>query len=470
MEPAVQAHEVGSAVSIEITSIPSSSGEPRVEHAAATEYDVFEEAAQEFQANFEFMMMKAAQDVKVNVDNMEVRIHRYPRSIIALGARFTSPIVVSIGPHHHWPPPEPMEKVKHAAACHCIREAGLPAGTMYAAVTSVAYNARSLYDVEVVEYMARMGGATYLLTTLFFDACFLVQYMRSMTSSAAEMDPSLLDFFHSKDQDIFHDIMLLDNQIPWRVVRAIMRFVPLKLNEFIDSSRRYLHEHKSLEETTFVLDEDCNPPHLLGLLRDCIVGGKGINLPTQPKNGRPFSISELQEIGIALEANKTNELRDMELKKKWPLSAKLFLAPLSLDEQARNMLVNMAALELCMRPSFHDAPPEASAVCSSLQLLAMLVHRVEDAHELRKKRLLTGVGYTDTEALQFLVALHGLRIGSSYVHTLQQIDSYRCKSWMRIKVYAFFYKNGKTIVTVFSIIGAVVGILKALQPLIIKGS
>jgi hypothetical protein len=63
-----------------------------------------------------------------------------------------------------------------------------------------------------------------------------------------------------------------------------------------------------------------------------------------------FSVSaiELAEIGITLTASKTTELVHMCVNKKGNLFAELSLAPLSLDYTRASVLLNMAALELCV--------------------------------------------------------------------------------------------------------------------------
>jgi hypothetical protein len=52
------------------------------------------------------------------------------------------------------------------------------------------------------------------LPMMFYDACFLVQYIISCTDDGfEEMDPSLARFLGANNDEIFHDIMLLENQI-----------------------------------------------------------------------------------------------------------------------------------------------------------------------------------------------------------------------------------------------------------------
>jgi hypothetical protein len=130
----------------------------------------------------------------------------------------------------------------------------------------------------------------------------------------------------------------------------------------------------------------------------------------------------------------------------------------------------MAALELCTTLSFPEAEDENSAVCSYLLLFAMFVDREEDVHELRTKHLLQGGGggLTNSEALKFFTSLQGLRLGSCYVRIMREIEDYKAKRQVRIKVRAFVYKNMKTIVPVISAISALAGIIGSLVSLRVK--
>ena len=219
------------------TSVPASSkAEQVVEYGAAAQKDQIEKPAQEFAVDFNSMEMKiqdpihafqeAAHEFEEDVNMVEMKIHRYPAIIRALGDQYTVPTIVAIGPYHHYQERlKQAEKVKHVAAYHCIRESGCSVQEMYDAVVSVADDARRLYDKGV---MAGISDDDFL-PMMFYDACFLVQYMLScIPSHISEMDPSLSGFFGSNENDIDHDVMLLDNQLPWLVVKAILRFRPVR--------------------------------------------------------------------------------------------------------------------------------------------------------------------------------------------------------------------------------------------------
>ncbi|CAO2150379.1 unnamed protein product [Urochloa humidicola] len=220
------------------------------------------------------------------------------------------------------------------------------------------------------------------------------------------------------------------------------------------------------EQKPFIWNDAYRPPHLLGLLRNYIVGTSDIQYPesTSKLKIKSSSVSaiKLAEIGITLTANKTTDLVDMRLNKN--VFAELCLPSLSLDRDRASYLVNMAALELCAVQSFSRAKHAShSAVCSYLLLLAMLVYREEDVHELRVRGLLVGGGgLTNAEALGFFSNFHGLRYGQHYNYTIDNINSYRETRRTRTKMHAFFYNNWNTITAVIGFVGTVAGIIGTL--------
>ncbi|EEE67958.1 hypothetical protein OsJ_25861 [Oryza sativa Japonica Group] len=176
------------------------------------------------------------------------------------------------------------------------------------------------------------------------------------------------------------------------------------------------------------------------------------------------SAIELAEMGINLVANKKTWFNDMSISK-GALFGKLFMAPLVMDDQNACWLINMMALEI-----FSASTGMASTgmdgedtVCSYVSLLAMLMSREEDVHELRVKRILHG-DFSNQHTLVFFKNLVDLiPIPFQHCYLLDNLEAYRRKRWIWIPIHKFIYNNLKTIVTVFSIIGVLVGIFKTLM-------
>jgi hypothetical protein len=289
---------------------------------------------------------------------MKKKMHRYPACLGDIDKSYTVPRIVAFGPYHsgleHL---KEAEEVKRVAACHCTPE-GQSVEEMCREFILVAPDAGCFYDKDV----AGISGDKFQ-RMMFFDACFLVQYMAIWCNTPlAIKDGSLKRFMRPKRNDIFHDVMLLENQLPWTVVDTVLRLMHSSWisKQFVARWRYCMmpyHHREAPPPKPFIWYEDYSPPHLLGLLRYYIVGRRRDidrnDVKLRPQAKRPknmsFSVSamDLAEIGITLKANKSLELIDMDLNPKGAVFPELCLAPLSLDRDCASYLINMAALELC---------------------------------------------------------------------------------------------------------------------------
>lgn len=434
------------------------------------------------------MLEQKLSEFKAEINLMKEKMHRYPASLQGLSESYTVPRFVAIGPYHHDKPHlKQAEKVKAMAAICYVKECGYRLHDMYSAVVSVADGARRLYDEDAIQGITSVD----FQCMMFIDACFLVQYMRMQSSTHVVIDPSLHASMRPNRSDILHDVLLLENQLPWKVVQTVKAFLPARatptsfLPVFISSLRTFLRDQKPAAKDNVPVDwaEGYNPPHLLGLLRYYIVGRKPSWAP-QPEDARSghaghrtegsrrlkatskrsvsHSAIELAKLGIRLipTKEKTTELIHMGLNMEAGLlHAEFSLQPLSLNRDRASYLVNMAAFELCTVQSFGASPDEDSAVCSYLLLLAMLAYREEDVHELRVRGLLQGGGgLTNEDALRFFTSLQGLRLGKRYLHIMQQIARYQENRPKRTKWNEFWYHNKKIVTTVFACLVSLAGI------------
>ncbi|CAL4980648.1 unnamed protein product [Urochloa decumbens] len=445
--------------------VPESSSDQQqlVEYyAAATQHnsEYFEAATQH---NPRRVLEKLKREFKADDDMMEQKMHKYPASLRALDECYTVPRIVAIGPYHrHRVHLKQTEKKKVLAAIVCVSQSNHSLQEFFSAVACAADDVLCLYDDD--DAMAGISCDDFR-HMMFFDACFLVQYMSLITSSSQTMDESLFGFLSPNRIDILHDITLLENQIPWKVVEAVMRFRPVHLEKLSRLRGSLRDKFLRKEKPPVHLVEGYKPPHFLGLFRYLIVGGGGNKTKdVVPQTGsRSFSVSaiELAEIGITLTPN-TEDTLHMRINEETgtTIFPELSVPPLALDRDRASFLVNMAALEQCMFKRFSAAPEEDSAVCSYFRLLSVLVQREEDVHELRVRGVLQGGGgLTNEEALRFLTSSQDMRLGLSYRRIMGQIESYKEKRPMKTKLHAFYYNHKKTIAAVVSGIVSVGGII-----------
>ncbi|KAF8672464.1 hypothetical protein HU200_049677 [Digitaria exilis] len=409
-------------------------------------------------------MATTTRKLEADFSNVEARIHRFPRGLRGIGGdggRYVAPSVVAIGPYHHGASHlHKMEEVKLAAAYYLCRSSGRSTVEVYERVRSAASAARACYDADDPS-VAGLSDADFA-AMMFLDGCFLLQYMVDDVTAPVLRNRMTLSTGPSIQKDIF----LLENQIPWLVLDALAEFMSVDVLGFVTGmGDKFLpgNDHGSSRRITIDKNK-YKPPHLLGLLRYTKVGC----MPAREKNYRGISSSlsssavELAEIGVAVTPSS----------KVWHrLFAELSLSPLFLSEVTACWLVNMAALEASTsgaRSAMEEEEEEASddfVVSSYLSVLAMLMDRKEDVHELRRRRVLHGA-LSNKEALGFFKGLgQHLRFGSRYYATLEGIDSYKRHKSVRITAYKFVYNNYKFIAAFLSVTGVLIGIFRTLVSL-----
>ncbi|KAL5232317.1 hypothetical protein ABZP36_031093 [Zizania latifolia] len=407
-------------------------------------------------------MERAAEKVEADISKKETKIHRFPVSMRSLGndGGYVVPNAVAIGPYHrHHHHLLQAEEIKRAASYYFCRDSGHPAKAVYKRIFSVSREARSCYDDDATAGISEVDFAAMM----FHDGCFLVQWMLWCTGREQVAPP--LESWFSITSNIGRNVFLLENQIPCLVLDALMEFRPVPVDRFIaDTASTFFKDLSPRDERRPIVTLDGNGssitqwPHLLDLLR-CFVLGSVFDDQSWDMVLNPSLTStaiELAQIGIKLTASRTAELKDMGIKR-GPLHGKLFLTPFLMDRIVTCWLVNMVALEDCTWVNGNCA-----IVGSYIAVMAMLMNREEDVHELRAKGLVTG-RFSDQETLQFFKTLvKHINFGPRYFHILDDIEACRHDRWLWIALRKFVYNNIKTIVTVFTVVGVLVGIFKTL--------
>ncbi|CAO2189987.1 unnamed protein product [Urochloa humidicola] len=431
-----------------------------------------------------------------DVSARTVWMHRFPHNLRGIRGpdnRYVEPSLVAIGPyHHHLPHLQKMQEVKVAAAKNFCTYLGCSEEEVYRKIFTVAIDARRCYDASSPS-MAKMSDEVFA-EMMRVDGCFLLWFM------TCQNDPLLIGCMLSSGPIFYKDLFLLENQIPWLVLDALTEFMKQDYNGVLQafliemvSPLSPINQKKSWEVQWGCIPHrvfkkegqgapatttwNYKPPHLLGLLWFFLIR----NLPAQKReskqvvmeiNGLSIGAMELVQSGVKLTASASTvtagRFADMKCQKKdMPFfSGELSLSPLFLNDTVVSWLVNMAALEsaeVMTNPVSWDV--DGYVVSSYLSMLAMLMDREEDVHELRRSGVLNSI-FSNAQTLDFFKCLgQNLRLGHNYFNTLGEIDAYMSRRPVRIAVYKFFYNNKRTIAAILSIAGALIGILKALYSL-----
>ncbi|CAL5009742.1 unnamed protein product [Urochloa decumbens] len=444
--------------------------------------------AQEEAAALRESLHSAAETLETRISITRTRIHRFPhrlRGIVGADSCHVVPSVVAIGPYHHGRPHlQEMEEVKRAAAHRLCSQSGRPVEEAYEKILSVAGDARRCYDGL---FVAGLGDAEFA-TMMFVDACFLVWYVA--VGPLDEYDRLFAGPALSSVSNIEKDIFMLENQIPWLVVQAIMEITKKNNVGFLiscsrpwkirprkeEEKKRWMaqwcptttgddHGRRSDHDNDDSIIQSYTPPHLLGLLRFCLI----CRMPPEKSERRPtnFIITAfgLPQAGIKLAASTVRWFADMNCTKKPVIFGELSLSPLYLTDVTTSWLVNMAALE-SVEASTVERFKDGYVISSYLSMLATLMEQEEDVQALRRSGVVMARKFTNTETLAFFKGLgKHIRLGINYVNTLAEIERYMHQRPLRIAVHKFVYNNYRYIIAVMSIISVLVGIFKALYSL-----
>ncbi|KAJ1264497.1 hypothetical protein BS78_08G005300 [Paspalum vaginatum] len=393
---------------------------------------------------------------------LETKIHRFPPGLRAIeNHRHIVPSFVALGPYHHGLPHlRHAEDVKHAAAHYFCDQSGHTVQQVYDKILSIADEARSCYDDK--DAVAGFRDAEFA-EMMFLDGCFLLCYAAYEKSDLLYNRMTL-----STGPCMLRDVFLLENQLPWLVLEALMTFstgtsysiywfVVLMAGSFDTTPHFSVSEFERVSVDRLL---SYRPAHLLGLLRYYLCSGRGMEHgdPERDKNESLLSISssaiELAEIGIELTASDRPWLADMSVQTDhWPFPfGQLSLTPLFLNDYTACWLVNMAA-----RHGFF--------ISSYISLLAMLIDKEEDVHELRAKYIVQSF-FSNQQVLAFFKDLsRHLRLGQRYFLITEKIQQFKHQRRVRIALHRFLYNNYKIIFTLLSIASVLVGIFRSLMSL-----
>ncbi|CAO2142612.1 unnamed protein product [Urochloa humidicola] len=351
-----------------------------------------------------------------------------------------------------------MEEVKLAAVSYFFEGlAGESREEAYKKIIPIARGVRGCYADA-----GALAGITddEFATMMFVDGCFFVKFMASMISIGEDTTNPLRRLIQPHMLGIMRDLMLLENQIPWPVVQFLMALARLRMGGTVAFLVSCLHGSFPTTGGFIGVDID-EPSHLLCLFLSNIVEAR--RRPRRRFSGTTrvkvsTSAAELAEIGINLRAcEATTKFSGMGIVKGL-LCAQLSLPPLHLEMATACWLVNMAAFEMYTEAVWTND----CSINSYLAIVSLLITSKEDVRELRAKGIVQGFG-GDQTTLDFFEGLSWyLCPGHAYVHTIVDLEDYKRKRWLWIAIYRFLYNNGRTILTVLSLVGVLVGIFKAL--------
>ncbi|KAI9101506.1 hypothetical protein K1719_023988 [Acacia pycnantha] len=370
------------------------------------------------------------------------------------------PKVVSIGPIHH---PKGEEFKKMWASNYLKEKVGQKqddAEQLFGKIRSQIKELKSLYAEDAIRFL--LGDDDKLAWILFVDGCASLHVMHKV----GETEPSK---FQALDTIVQQDLLLLENQLPYKVLKILSKNDDSALRSFIQHFKnRFIETHGSEGKSQVQINQ---PAHLLDALITVIVTKEHteehtkehtkvhtITIKQSPDNRSSRkkrkdtkfpthrNIHELRTSGIKIKNNAGQSLTSICFR-----GGTLFIPPLLVDDFTVQTFMNMMAYEMC--PDFKSN----YEISNYVSFLNSLIDHADDVKVLRKAGVINNYLGSDEEVANiFNTASTDFVIDTGiYDHVRQEIEvvyTHKAMTW-------FTELRRKHFNTPWSIIGLISAIL-----------
>ncbi|RVW92222.1 hypothetical protein CK203_027135 [Vitis vinifera] len=250
---------------------------------------------------------EASDTVKERTDSGLPRIPKVPATLrnsqnIKL-PQWIQPSVVSIGPYYYkhmnlWK----AQKLKSLQAEKFIKESNQGRNDLYDKIKTETPQLKKCYDnLEISKYTDNQLATMFLL-----DGCFLLHFINC---SSEEDGFSNLDFTNHEIAYIKQDLFLLENQLPYKVLKLLFKGAKISKPSMEEKIKDFVASHVPFPRGISVEKENQQPCHLLHYLQGVILNRPETSSPRQKQDkedkgrGRPkwdsceIIVQELRKVG-----------------------------------------------------------------------------------------------------------------------------------------------------------------------------
>ncbi|XP_028761566.1 UPF0481 protein At3g47200-like [Neltuma alba] len=372
-------------------------------------------------------------------------------------AKYYSPKMVSLGPIHHGEPHLQLgEQYKLMWASMYVEANRNKAQRLH---REIVVNIKDLKDLYTEDALRRFNDDE-LAWMLFVDGCALLQILKHPDILKPEPLKAKVDQMALVRQDA----LLLENQLPFRVLQLLSDQPDNKLIEDMDHFLLCHHfspdqkPHKNGAEggddqTQYAIDVDPTPPnptHLLDELRIKVL--REFRCPPEPKhiqNGQITyrNLKELKGAGIEVKRSKSKCPIDITFSSHC-FSGELKLPDIIVDDTTAPTYLNLMAYEVC--PDFENK----YEISSYVEFLDSLIDHPDDVKVLRKARVLhNGLGSDEEVAKLFNVISTDLVPNAAIYASLRaDIEKHYQKDYKTWFALAFntYFSNPWSIIAFFA--------------------
>ncbi|XP_052113801.1 UPF0481 protein At3g47200-like [Arachis duranensis] len=373
-------------------------------------------------------------------------------------AKHYSPKLVSFGPIHHGDQNLKLgEEYKRMWSVMYVRTRGQTARDLHKRVLS---NIKELQDLFDKDLFAKQEFTNYnddeLSWLLLVDGCALLYFLDNVD----DQHPEALNLKLDQLMYTWRDILLLENQLPFQLLRLLCCDPNASVNTNVDdhlvkSMEKFLCTHHlwpkpcpprkegprpkpnsvnlpQQESTKVVITP---PVHLLDYLRKTIVEDDGCQKKLSKSDASVKqciithrNIQELTASGIHLKKLDSRNPKYIKFSSGGIFSFRgiLELPEITVDDTTAPTFLNLIAYEMC--PDF----PNDYGISSFVAFLDSLIDQPEDVKKLRSAGIMRNALGSDEEVSKLFNALSQDLVTSieSYSHVSKDIESHYKNKWL----------------------------------------
>ncbi|XP_045814109.1 UPF0481 protein At3g47200-like [Trifolium pratense] len=320
-------------------------------------------------------------------------IYKVPQKIRQVNPQAYTPRLISIGPFHNPLGSNSVEnhlqemeglKLKYLKGFH--KRTNISIDNLFSRVKEWENEIRKCYAGPV------SLNSKDFLKIIIVDACFIIEHFlrRFSYTNWNKIDPILLKPYLL--DDIFRDLILLENQLPFFVLENIYNLAKLNLPSFITITIQYFTEfnQQNLNSGDFTgpklpkhFTEPEPPKHFTDLIRTFLLPSSFNFTPEGTGKidhamEQVYSVSQLSEAGLKFELSDSKCLLDLKFDK-GVLKMPCFLVHDSTERYMRNIL----AFEEC-----HISDKHSAYISQYFTLLDILINTESDVSILVDKKII----------------------------------------------------------------------------------
>ncbi|KAJ9695434.1 hypothetical protein PVL29_010749 [Vitis rotundifolia] len=379
--------------------------------------------------------------------------------------QWIQPSVVSIGPYYY--KHKNLRKAQKLKSLHAetfIKESNQKKDELYRKIKTETPQLRKCYDnLEISKYTDNQLATMFLL-----DGCFLLHFINC---SSEEDGFSNLDFTNHEMAYIKQDLFLLENQLPYKVLKLLFEAAENSKPSMEKKIKDFVASHVPFSRGITVEEENQQPCHLLHYLQDVILNKPEKSIPRQKQDkedkgrGRPKwdsckNVQELRKVGIHFKPSPTSYLTDISFKSHFCTSGCLKLPIISMNTSTMIIFLNLVAFE---SSNTSKTTTNNHGIISYLCFLDSLIDRWDDVKELQAAGILHNFVGEQREVAQFFnnVCSKLVPNRSAYKDVILQIESHferHNNSGWRNGYIQFKQKYFSSPWSFIALIGAIIGL------------